>query len=706
MPSLSGTVRIRDGGAKADLFDFSNINAVISFSPGSTLSAKAEVSADMLRAGKYAFSRPAGVRLSSDISGGPESTALMARVSLMPVDLDLKGKQAYAEALDASFTGSVIRGALQGNITTELANGRYDDHLVRKFTSALEIAYRSSAILIKDLKASTESVSITAGAVKVSVPPKKSSVSVTARDISAVYPAGKVRIDGTSVSADMETGSGIPSGEIAFSVAKLIFQDAESGGISGTARFGGKDFSLEIPDSSLFKGSVRLSAKGKTTDGPYPVHLDFSGRGLALSPVSNAMAGFFSLPYSASGDLQSVAFKGTVSSPGLIEGSASLSAKNISLTTAEGRNFIKDTALSSNVALRGKDLDFRAQAASGSTAVSLSGSAKGFAGKDISVTARLSLPRSAVKDIRDSFWDVFPDKFLYAGLDGSVAADIALDYGKGKIRATGQVALENVLIEGENREYYAGPVNGIIPVRYDSAGNGSGFPSMPSFDRAEFETLKRHYADEPAHDNENLITIGSLRYGFRLLEDITVWIGRKGSLLNISRFNATMFGGRVRGSAYVDLSGGLQYRTGVIMDGVSLTKLCNDIEPIKGYISGKIDGIAFLRGTGTDLKRLIGKADFWTYSDKEEKTRISRAFLEKIGGPQVRAYLGERRFDKGIMSAYVQNGFIIFRELEISNRNIFGVTDLLVRVAPLNNRIALDHLMWTVVEAAERAKKQ
>jgi uncharacterized protein YjfI (DUF2170 family) len=43
--------------------------------------------------------------------------------------------------------------------------------------------------------------------------------------------------------------------------------------------------------------------------------------------------------------------------------------------------------------------------------------------------------------------------------------------------------------------------------------------------------------------------------------------------------------------------------------------------------------------------------------------------------------------------------------MEISNRNMFGIQDLSVKVAPLSNRIAIDHLMWTIVEAAHRAKK-
>jgi hypothetical protein len=204
----------------------------------------------------------------------------------------------------------------------------------------------------------------------------------------------------------------------------------------------------------------------------------------------------------------------------------------------------------------------------------------------------------------------------------------------------------------------------------------------------------------------NEIKVGSMRYGFRLLEDISLWVEQKGSSLKINRFSAKMFGGTVNGTGFADFSDGLSYRAGLIADGVSLTQLCEEIPPIRGYVSGRIDGIAAIKGSGVGLANIIGKADFWTYSAGGEKTRISKEFLEKIGGPQVRAYLGERRFNKGIMGLYIQDGFFIFRELEISNRNLVGITDLSVKVTPLNNRIAIDHLMWTITEAAQRAKKE
>jgi hypothetical protein len=176
--------------------------------------------------------------------------------------------------------------------------------------------------------------------------------------------------------------------------------------------------------------------------------------------------------------------------------------------------------------------------------------------------------------------------------------------------------------------------------------------------------------------------------------------------LNIERISANIFGGKLYGSAVIDLSSEFQYRAGLLVKGLSLTKLCESIEPIRGYISGNADGIASIKGSGIRISRLIGMADFWTYRTGSEKTMISKEFLQKIGGSSLKGYLRDRPFNKGILSLYLKDEDLIFKELEISNTNILGITDLSVRVAPMSNRIALDHLLWTIAEAAERAKKK
>jgi hypothetical protein len=139
---------------------------------------------------------------------------------------------------------------------------------------------------------------------------------------------------------------------------------------------------------------------------------------------------------------------------------------------------------------------------------------------------------------------------------------------------------------------------------------------------------------------------------------------------------------------------------------MSLTALCDGFKPIQGFISGKVNGIGSFKGSQAGLQGLMGRAEFWADPKGGEKMRISREFLERIGGPTAKLYLGERRFDTGIMDVYLLDGYLIFKELELSNRNLLGMTDLSVKVAPLSNRIALDHLLWTITEAATRAKEK
>ena len=110
--------------------------------------------------------------------------------------------------------------------------------------------------------------------------------------------------------------------------------------------------------------------------------------------------------------------------------------------------------------------------------------------------------------------------------------------------------------------------------------------------------------------------------------------------MNIGRFSGSIFGGRLNGAAVADLSEGLHYRAGIHLEGLSLTNLCNSIEPIKGYISGKVNGIATLKGSGPGISQLIGKAEFWSYASRDEKPKISKEFLKKMGGPSLKAYLG------------------------------------------------------------------
>jgi hypothetical protein len=336
----------------------------------------------------------------------------------------------------------------------------------------------------------------------------------------------------------------------------------------------------------------------------------------------------------------------------------------------------------------------------------LSGTLKEFMGNERHLQVKGILPEVEVTEIRNSFWDVFPDSLLYIGLRGSISSEISADYSKNGIKVNGNVHVKNCILEGENGEYSIGPINGTLPIGYSK---GQGEPQgvkIPTFEKSQFDDLSRYYAQETMGEGFHRVTIGSLTYGFRLLENIDLLVKQKGNILSIERIDANIFGGSLNGSVEINMANGIHYRGGFLVKGLSLKTLCENIESIKGFISGKVDGIASFKGVGFDISNLIGMVDFWTYRTGSEKTMISKEFLQKVGGPSLKLFLRNRPFNKGIMSLYLKDGYVIFKELEISNVNLLGVTDLSVKVVPLSNKIALDHLLWTITEAAERAKKK
>ncbi len=465
-----------------------------------------------------------------------------------------------------------------------------------------------------------------------------------------------------------------------------------------------------------------LKARGYTLRTPSDVSISINTRGtpekiamtssITLSPVD------LSLKTGKDGYLESLHLEidGTLKEKSF-SGKASLEAKRLqyadyALKRIKGniginyrRNIVRDASLHAQVVFGRKDLEFTAEAATGTISAAISGFVKGFLKKERAFSIQVSLPETNIADIRTSFWDIFPDSLLYGVLDGSISSGITFGYREGRFTANGKFRLKDFMIGGEYGEYSAGPINGVIPFVYGEVNKKHEPIRLPSFERSEFGNVSRYYSAEFKETGYNKIVIGSFHYGFRLLKDIKIWMKQDGNILNVGRFSANIFGGKLNGSAVIDMTDRLNYKAGILLEGLSLKQLCDDIEPIRGYISGKVDGTGTLKGSGIGLLQIIGMGDLWTYSTQDEKTKISKEFLQKIGGPSVKAYLGDRPFNKGIMSLYLQKGYVIFRELEISNRNFFGIQDLSVKVAPLSNRIAIDHLMWTIVEAAQRAKR-
>lgn len=707
MPEVAGSLRLTKGTIKSARFDIREANANLAFSADKGMSLSAEASAKVLQLNGNLITKPADAVLSIKAKGKPERMAIYSSLHFSPLSVRMGEKRSFSsEGLAFVFDGTAEKGApFQGRVLVEMKNLTSADYRVQHLNGSLTIEYRDDLVTMRDVKVSAGEARASAGSVVIRMEGGNAGYWVEGKDINAIYPREESEIQRTDFRLNVRTAAKKLSGELAFSFRGIIFRGVPSDGISGTAEFNEKGFSVNIPNAKVAGGKTSLRAKGKVSEGPFRIQGEMSAEHVDLGLLSRAVSRVPDIPFSVSGTLARASFNGSAELPLSLYGTASAEGTHISLIKKErGKTVVKDIAVRTDVTCKGKDCEFTTDMAAGQTETKSSGVIRGIAEKDREVIVKVMLPETKITGIRNAMWDVFPDGLLYAKLDGTLSSEVVVNYRESGMKVSGDLRFKEVMLEGENSEYSAGPINGTVPIRYQNTAHDAA--EIPSFERSEFANLARYYSQGKVSPASHGITIGSLRYGFPLLDTIDIRIDPKGSVLKIDRISANIFGGRMYGSALVDISGDVSYRAGILLEQVSLTELCKAIEPIKGYISGKVDGIATIKGSGMGLSHLIGKAEFWAYSSGGEKTKISKEFLQKVGGTSLKTYLGDRSFNKGIMNLYLQNGFVIFRELEISNRNLLGMNDLSVKVAPFNNRIGIDHLMWTITEAAQRAKNK
>jgi hypothetical protein len=707
-PEVSGTLRLREGRLESPHGVMEKIETNLTFSHKKETSASGEATVRLLKAGAYQFDKPVDAKLSIDMEGTPDRMAMKSSVDLSPLQVKIKDRDTLSLGQSAvTVDGTIEGGTLSGKASVRMKQAQYSNHTIPELRSNMRIEYGKEETLLKDLVIETQDWKSSAARIRITAPGKDAGYTLDMKGLDVHLPGKEARLKQCDLNLALRPEGRSISGDIRFSAGEIAFQGILSANVSGVGRFDDRNFSMEISRAQVFGGRLKLLAHGRTSDGPFPVKSSFAAEDADLAAISKAVPKMAKLPYRIEGGLKRAAFDGIAHSQDSLTGHVSLETGKVSLLRAnDGRNIVKNGRFRAEMDLAGKDLMFKAEAAAGPVSTRLSGTVKGYLADDRQLEVRTSLSDVKAADLREAFWETFPDSLLYMKLDGSLSSDVSVNYGRDGWKASGKLTLNNLHVEGENGEYRLGPVNGTLPVAYGKIEERGQTLNLPFFEKSQFANLVRHYERGPAAKDLYKVTIGSVAYGFPLLEEIDLWVKQDGPALKIERFSANIFGGKLDGSALIELSEGVRYRGGFLIKGLSLKRLCDSIEPIKGFISGKVDGVAELKGAGAGLAPLIGMADFWTYRTEDEQTIVSKEFLQKVGGPALKTYVGNRRFNKGIVGVYLQKGDLIFKELEISNKNFLGITDLSVKVAPLSNRIGLDHLLWTIVEAAERAKKK
>ncbi len=320
---------------------------------------------------------------------------------------------------------------------------------------------------------------------------------------------------------------------------------------------------------------------------------------------------------------------------------------------------------------------------------------------------RLTLPSTETSSLRSLLAALMPARLADAGFSGQVQADLEMT-GRAY---HGTVVLRNIHMRSDRLGVegitgtipFAGRIGQVSEFEQTSAPERL---SSRSLSEETYEKVRRTVFQGPA-TNQLLhsLAVASLRYGPIELQDLTASLAPDGSGTAVRQFAFQLWGGKVGGWGRAHpLS--REVTLHLLVEGVSLQAICDAFPPIKGYISGKINGLASLSIPGFAVDGAQGGARFWAVNSPQERKEISRTLIEKLAGQRIRYFnlFGQdRRYDRGVLDVSLKRGDLVFHELDISHTTL-GIKDLDIQVSPTFNKIGLTHLIDSIIEATERIK--
>jgi hypothetical protein len=317
----------------------------------------------------------------------------------------------------------------------------------------------------------------------------------------------------------------------------------------------------------------------------------------------------------------------------------------------------------------------------------------------------LSLPATPASALIPAFSGLLPRSLQEAALTGNVAVDGAFRIAGRALRFNGELAMIDAGMDIHSQKLSIAGISGRVPLSIITGERGNAPPAGEmEFSRENYPALLLKLQRQKTPDNE--VKIGRIGFGPLELGETTLTMRAGNGLMEITSIASTLHKGRVLGAGFLRTGNGATYGGNLLLNDISLKNICNSLPAIKGYISGTVDGIVSLRGDRTGLKGLLGFVDIWARSGPKETMLVSKEFLQRLAGRKLKGifFRNDRPYDRGEISASLGQGYINFDLLDISHTNLFGIRDLSVQVALVQNRIAIEHLFTSIKAAAARGK--
>ncbi|MBJ6801236.1 AsmA family protein [Geomonas propionica] len=320
-------------------------------------------------------------------------------------------------------------------------------------------------------------------------------------------------------------------------------------------------------------------------------------------------------------------------------------------------------------------------------------------------TISFSLPETPADVLADATVNLLPPAIQEATLKGAISASGNLEFREGRQLLQGSIKVQGGRIESAPQKFTVADINGRIPVSLDLSGKSVTLPKESrEFSRANYPRLLGQLRGLPAAGEQ--LTVGKTVFGTLELGKLTLQLRASQGLMEIAPLRTTLYDGDVLGTGYLAVREKTTYRADLLVNGLSLKQLCRRIPSVQGYISGRVDGVISFKGVGGGVAGATGFVDLWAREGKKEKMLVSKEFLQRLAKQKLSGFFlsRDRDYDEAEIKATLQDGDLTFNTLKIVNTNFFGVKDLNVNIAPTQNRIALEHLLESIKEAAVRGK--
>jgi hypothetical protein len=382
-------------------------------------------------------------------------------------------------------------------------------------------------------------------------------------------------------------------------------------------------------------------------------------------------------------------------------------ADRIALANAKGKELLGNGSVSFDAGLAGENITLSGAVLriGEGAALRLKGAvARAFSPQRDGIIT-YSLERTPLERLIDPLVNSLPRFLQEAAASGDIAAKGSLTVHAGRSTLQGSVQLDGTGLDAGPNKLQVTDISGSIPFIL-------GFPAGKTASPEKTINLKRSmYAQQLAEFSQettqgSLLKIGRIGFGPLQFSDTALRITAADGIIEALSFSSSLTTGKILGRGYVAFSQGASYGADLLVNDLSLEGLCALFPNIKGYVSGRVDGIAMVEGRGGKIDGVNGYTQFWTRAGDGEKMLISKEFLQKLAGKNLKGFFfrSDRAFDKGEVMASLEDGYLTFDILNIENTNFFGVRDLKVSVTETQNRIALTHLLDSISQAVSRGK--